>query len=363
MEAIREFFDGLSVTQQKWLLAGGILIGSFVAAWVTNRVISGFVLRWTGRTKSTVDDEIISALHRPVTKSVVLVGLGYMTKVLSLSEGATHFIMPALWTLGVLLWAVFAFRLSRILLQAASRERTRYHLIRARSYPLFDNLGKLVIVAAVSYALIRIWNVDATGWIASAGILGLAIGFAAKDTLSNLFAGVFILADAPYTVGDYIVLSTGQRGKVVDIGIRSTRILTRDDVEITIPNAVMGTGMIVNETSSRSTATPTRLKVSVGVAYGSDVDQVREILLKVAEQEEDTCGTPEPRVRFRAFGESALEFQLHCWIPDPSLMGRTLDALNTAVYREFTAVGLEIPFPKRDLYIRREIEVGNDDSA
>ena len=116
--------------------------------------------------------------------------------------------------------------------------------------------------------------------MASAGVVGLAVGFAAKDTLSNLIAGVFIMADAQYKINDLIILDSGERGLVTHIGLRSTRLLTRDDIEITVPNAVMGQAKITNETGGPKPQR--RLRVPVGVAYGSDIDLVREILLRVA---------------------------------------------------------------------------------
>ena len=91
----------------------------------------------------------------------------------------------------------------------------------------------LIAIALGTYMVLQVWSVDVTGWLASAGIVGIAVGFAAKDTLANLFSGVFILADRPYKLGDYVNLSSGERGKVTHIGIRSTRLLTRDDIEIT----------------------------------------------------------------------------------------------------------------------------------
>ena len=360
---VHDYLNGLGDAERKCLLGIAVFIGSIFVAWLTDRLISGFVLYWAGRTKSQVDDEIVEALHRPVTRTVILIGLGFLLRVLELKGTVADPITHLLWSVGVLFWAIFAFRLSQILLRAASRETSRYHVVGARSYPLFDNVGKLLIVAGTSYALISIWGVDATGWIASAGILGLAVGFAAKDTLSNLFAGVFILADAPYIVGDFIVLGSGERGQVVDIGIRSTRILTRDDVEITIPNAIMGNSMVVNESRSRASATPTRVKVSVGVAYGSDIDQVREVLMQVALANSVVCKEPEPRVRFRTFAESGLDLQLLCWISDPILKGRTLDALNTAVYKAFAEAAIEIPYPRRDLVIHHEREADEGGSA
>jgi small-conductance mechanosensitive channel len=189
-----------------------------------------------------------------------------------------------------------------------------------------------------------------TAWLASAGIAGIAVGFAAKDTLSNLFSGVFILADAPYKVGDYIVLDQRERGKVTHIGLRSSRILTRDDIEITIPNSIIGNSTIINQSGGPSEKM--RIKLKVGVAYGSDVDQVRAIMLEIAAKDPLVCKVPQPSVRFRAFGASSLDFELRCWVPRPELCGQIIDALNTAIYKEFTRLEIEIPYAKQDLYIK-----------
>ena len=189
-----------------------------------------------------------------------------------------------------------------------------------------------------------------TAWLASAGIVGIAVGFAAKDTIANLLSGVFILADSPYKIGDYIVIDSGERGKVTHIGLRSTRLLTRDDLEINIPNAIIANGKIINESSGRHVKSRTRIAVSV--AYGSDLDRVKGLLLKVAAAEQQICTDPEPRVRFRTFGASGLDLELLVWIDDPEIRGRVIDALNTAVYNCFNQEGIEIPFSKQDLYIK-----------
>jgi small-conductance mechanosensitive channel len=136
---------------------------------------------------------------------------------------------------------------------------------------------------------------------------------------------------------------------VTHIGIRSTRLLTRDDVEITVPNGVMGNAKITNEAGGPDQRR--RIRVRVGVAYGSDIDHVRATLMDVALNHEIVCKSPEPRVRFRAFGESGLDIELLCWIDEPVLSGRVLDALNTQVYKRFLQEGIEIPYPKRDVYL------------
>ncbi|MCK5097579.1 MAG: mechanosensitive ion channel, partial [Desulfobacteraceae bacterium] len=200
------------------------------------------------------------------------------------------------------------------------------------------------------YIIFLVWDIDLTAWVASAGILGLAISFAAKDTLANLFSGVFILADAPYNIGDFIVLDSGVRGEVTNIGIRSTRLLTRSDVEITVPNSIMGNTQITNEAGGRHEKF--RVSVKVGVAYGSDIDKVHDILLDVAQQHVDVCKTPRPRVRFRNFGDSSLDHELLCWVERPVLRGKVLHMLNTNVYKRFIIEDIEIPFPQRDVHIQ-----------
>jgi len=228
--------------------------------------------------------------------------------------------------------------------------KDKQRLVQPQTLPLFDNLSKLLIVAVAGYVMFQIWGIDMTAWVASAGIMGLAVSFAAKDTLANLFSGVFILADSPYKIGDYIVLDDGQRGKVRHIGLRSTRLTTRDDVEVTVPNSIMGNSKVTNQSGGPNPKF--RIRVKVGVAYGSDTDQIRDILMGIATTEPLVTKTPEPRIRFRAFGDSSLDFELLCWIEDPELRGRTLDKLNDEVYKQFNKNGVEIPFNKQDIYIK-----------
>ena len=115
---------------------------------------------------------------------------------------------------------------------------------------LLKNLAIVFLILAGAYSILIAWDINVTGLVASAGIVELALSFAAQDTLSHLFACVAILADRPYRIGDFIVLDSGERGKVTQIGLRSTSLMTRDDVEVSIPNGVMGSAKIVNESGA-----------------------------------------------------------------------------------------------------------------
>ena len=210
--------------------------------------------------------------------------------------------------------------------------------------------GPVLLFLAGVYGILLAWDADVTGLVASAGIVGLALSFAAQDTLANLFAGVAILADRPYQIGEYIILDSGERGEVTQIGLRSTRLLTRDDVEVSIPNGSMGSAKIVNEAAG--IPNQYRIRVSVGVAYGSDIDKVMDVLLDVGKTHPKILNRPEPRVRFRQFGDSSLNFDLLCWIAKPAERGLVLHEVNCQVYRKFTEADISIPFPQRDLYIK-----------
>lgn len=348
MDSIRQWFEELWAN--KTSQAALIVVGSLVAGILVNWLVTGTVLLWARRTRWKLDEQLVSLLHGPIVKTVVLVGLWVATARIELDEKYAEPTRNGLLTVGLLVWTVLTFRVSALLLRLARENRERFSAVRSQTLPLFSNLSKLVLAGISAYLLIVIWDIDATGWMASAGIVGVAVGFAAKDTLANLFAGVFVIADAPYRVGDFIVLGSGERGQVNHIGLRSTRILTRDDIEITIPNSIIASSMVTNETGGPYTKR--RVRVKVQVAYGSDVDRVREVLCEIPQNVEWVCESPAHKARFRGFGDSGLNFELLCWIDEPVLRGRTLDALNTAVYKRFMKEGIEIPYPKRDLYVR-----------
>lgn len=313
-------------------------------------ILSRIVKGWIEKTKLKMDDQVLDIFHRPVFLSIILFGLALATERLGFPEIIGFITLGCLKTIAIFYWSLAATRFLRLLLHLVSRDESWLKLIQDQTLPLFNNLLLLLVTGLSIYLVFLVWNIDLTAWVASAGILGLAISFAAKDTLANLFSGVFIMADAPYKLGDFIVLDSGERGHVTNIGIRSTRILTRDDVEITVPNSIMGNTKITNEAGGRHEKF--RVRVKVGVAYGSDIDKVHQVLLDVASGFQEVCKIPEPRVRFRAFGDSSLDHELLCWVRKPVFRGKVLHLLNTAVYKRFIQEGIEIPFPQQDVHIR-----------
>ena len=197
-------------------------------------------------------------------------------------------------------------RISGLVLKALSKRKKPGAVMQARTLPLFDILSKSAIIAAAIYLTMGAWHINVGAWLASAGIVGVAVGLAAQDSLSNYFAGVFIIADAPYKLHDVITLDDGTRGRVIDIGLRSTRIHTRDGVEINVPNSILGTMKIENR--SGGPALEERIAVEVGVAYGSDIDRVTDILREAAAATEHLVRGREVEIYFKSFGPSSLDF-------------------------------------------------------
>ncbi len=332
-----------------YLQAGVIALVFIMIGKIADWVLSRMVARIAQRSKTDVDDRLVALVHRPIVLTFVLIGLSLATYRIGMADVPRYITLGILQTMGIVVWYSALNRLANLIVETSSRLR-RGKLGQTGMLSLLHNVTKVVLVALAIYFLFLAWNIDVTAWLASAGIVGLALSFAARDTLSNLFAGVSIAADAPYKTGDFIILDSGERGVVTHIGLRSTRMLTRDDVEITIPNGVIGNSKIINEAGGPSERH--RIRVAVGAAYGSDIDLVIATLEQVAADHAEICRSPAPRVRFRRFGESSLDFELRCWIERPVNRGRLHHELNCAVYKAFASNGIEIPFPQRDLYVR-----------
>ncbi|WP_101757002.1 mechanosensitive ion channel family protein [Oceanicoccus sp. KOV_DT_Chl] len=335
------------IAQHSLLAALLIIFIAYLFAVACRSLLVNLLGRLTSFTQSAIDDAILHDLRRPVFVSVFFFGVSLAVMVAKLPVG-TSVLINLLVSLIVASWMGAAVRISSLLLDAFSGDH-RFKFVETRTVPLFDLTSKLLIIMIGSYMLLMIWGINPIGWLASAGIAGLAIGFAAKDTLANLFSGFFIVADAPYKIGDYINLDSGERGKVCAIGLRSTRLLTRDDVEITIPNGVIANAKIINESGGTETL---RIRIVVGVAYGSDVDQVVNLLIQVGRDNPDLSNDPEPKVRMRGFGASSLDFNLMGWITRPEDRGRISHDLYMAIYKTFAENHIEIPYAKQDLYIK-----------
>jgi len=184
-----------------------------------------------------------------------------------------------------------------------------------------------------------------------AGALSVGIGFGLQNIVNNFVSGLILLFERPVRKGDWIVVN-GTEGVVKDIQIRSTRIETFDRSDVIVPNSELISNQVTNWVLSSSSG---RAIIPVGVAYGTDTEKVRDVLLKVAEENDDVAKTnylPEPKVLFREFGDSSLNFELRVFLLNVDSRLSVISDLNFAIDKAFREAGIEIPFPQRDLHVR-----------
>jgi small-conductance mechanosensitive channel len=224
---------------------------------------------------------------------------------------------------------------------------------------IFDLLKRfstvIIYITAVLLAL-DVMNVTIMPFVAGAGVAGIAIGFAAKDTLSNLIAGILLLIDRPFEVGDRIEVwsapaNSATWGDVLDVGIRATKIKTTDNIVIIIPNNEIMKRDIINYTTVTDEI---RVRIPIGIAYDADVNKAKEIINAVSLELDWVMKNPAPKVVVKTFGESAVNLEARVWISKPRKRMDTISHITDRVKEVFQKEGIEIPFPKRDIFIKRE---------
>jgi len=347
-DSIQPLWDFL--TPYPGILTLVLVAFAYVAGKLIKMVVTRSLMKLTAKTNTTADDQLVEHLTKPIVLTTVTVALMMVVAVYRLPQGLQDATLSILATILMFSWLKAGLKAASILLALLGDNHHRFEIIQERTIPIFDMTIKVLLVGLGAYVFLMIWGINPTAWLASAGVVGIAVGFAAKDTLANLLSGVSIVADAPYKIGDYVVLDSGERGRVTNLGMRSTRLLTRDDVEVTVPNAVIANAKIINE--SGGPWVKHRIRVPVGVAYGSDVDEVCRILDEIAVTLPEVVKQPAPRVRMRGLGDSSLDFELLAWIEHPELRGRVRHELLMNIYKTFNQEGIEIPFPQSDIHVR-----------
>ncbi len=215
-------------------------------------------------------------------------------------------------------------------------------------FPILYKVAQYSIYAFAVILSVGRLGFDVMPFVAGLSVVGLALGLAAKDTISNVIAGVFLIIDKPFVIGDRVELWSAPKGgatwgDVVDIGLRSTKIKTTDNVMLIIPNSAIYTRDIINYTTG---SPEIRLSIPVGISYESDLDKAEEVLNKVAKK---TQGIKESSVVVKNFGESSIDLELRIMIEDARSKGKISSEVMKAIKREFDKEGIEIPYPRRVL--------------
>jgi MscS family membrane protein len=342
MEFINEWLWQLGVAPL--LGAAFIAVATIIAAIVVRFMgdkVALAVSRWSGL---GIRFQFFEIIRNPLWITVILVGVLLEVNWLMPPENVDFLISGAAKTGLAIVWMIVLGKTLGLI----SARLGGYYPGATELFRLSENVGIAVIGVVGVLMILAVWQINLTPLLASAGLAGIIVGLAAKDTLGNFFGGISVFLDRPFKPGDWIVFKSGERGKVVDIGLRSTRVVTRDEVLITVPNSVIVSTKIINQSAPRRRM---RVRVKVSVANTSDVDEVKDVLLKVASDNDLVLSEPEPRVRFRRFGDGSLDYELLCWTANPKDRGRLIHQLGTGAVKAFNEVGIGLPNPQREVFL------------
>lgn len=325
--------------------------------WVAARILAGMAIgtikRFTSKTKTDLDDKILAIAEPPLRRLIIVAGLYYALDALPLQEKLHRIATGVVYVAGVYYAVKLAHQLFLLVISVYGTKvrdpegKTQFE----KDYlPLISKVvgTVLAIIGLISVAHHFGQNVSALA--AALGVGGVAVGFAAKDTLSNMLAGFMILVDRPFRPGDRIKLQSGEVGDVVEVGTRSTRLKLLDANMLIVPNSNLMMSPVVNFNFPNNV---TRGMIEVGVAYGSDIEACKKIVLEAILADPDVIKDPPPAVLFTGFGDSALDIKGFYQISTFERMGAVQDRVRVDVYRRFNDAGVKIPFPMREIVVEQ----------
>jgi MscS family membrane protein len=351
--ALLSFSEGVNVILANRQLTALVGFALFVIVIVPLLRLIEKALLWLVRhTETTADDELADRLNPTAIWFFSFLALKYAYDYSGfLAKYATK-IDAALDTalIAIAFYALFVFL--DVLLEHAGKR-----LAKKTKSTADDNLISLgrkvlrfLIITFGFLAILSSWGINITSVLAGLGIAGIAIGFAVKDSLANIFGGISIIMDHTFRIGDKIQIDSGEVGVIKDIGVRSTKIQDYDNKEIIIPNGVMANAKIINYTKPDKKM---RFVVDFGVAYGSDPDKVKKIVLAAIKKTKKVIKEPEPAVIFTEMADSALSFKGMGWVDDYNDAYMVHKEATQNIYKALNKAKIVIPFPQMDVHMKK----------
>ena len=328
-----------------------VVAGSVVAAKIVNHVIKRYISKIAARTSFTFDDEVIGILSTPIYYFIILLGV-YVAVGFVLITPATGPIQSIISAFTIILLAWVAAGFADLIINMFGKRMTKLTdtSLDDEALPFITKLAKIVIYGIAFSMMLENLGYSIGPILASLGLAGFAIGFAAKDTISNILAGFFILLDRPFKIGERVDIG-GTYGDVVDIGLRTTKVKTLDHQIVIVPNSTIVSG---NVTNFSLPDLHQKLKLNFGVSYGSDIKKAKKITVEVAKKTKLVLPSPAPEAFFLEFGESSLNFTLVIWIEDMKKKWKVTDAVYSEAWKRFQKEGIEVPFPVRTVYLHKD---------
>lgn len=331
------------------ILLGVLLLGK----WIISLILEKILVRITKQTKNYLDNQILVAARMPLYLLAVVLALDTALNRLSfLPEDWNAWIQEGAFVSYFLVGFIFVWRLVTHIFTWLEDEvslKTEATL----DEQLFPFFQRIVLILLSSIGLITIlshFDVNITAMVTTLGIGSLAIALAAQSALEDTISGFLIMVDRPYRIGDRIeLMDLNTWGDVVDIGLRSTRIRTRDNRMVVVPNSLIGKSLVVNYAYPNDQY---RLEIHIGVAYGTDIEKAREVMINAVKGVEGVLQDRPVEALFLEFGDSSLIFRVRWWLESYVDTRRMFDRVNTALYKALNKEKIQLPFPQLDVYMK-----------
>lgn len=333
------------------LVFGTVFVAVTAVLFIVRKVVLNSLHRWAEKTETDLDDAILRCVKHPSILWVLAIGLYLALATSSFPHLYVQYGLKALYLIIVLSVTLAIAHICSGLVHGA--------LTKSAAGVKAPGLSKTIINAAVlSIGLLIILNglgISIAPLLTALGVGGLAVALALQDTLSNLFAGIYMLVERPLKVGDYIKLDSGDEGYVLDIGWRTTRIRKLANNIVIIPNNRLAQSTITNYFLNEKRMS---LLIRVGVSYDSDPDEVERVLLEeataAAEELDGMHVKPAPFVRFSpGFGDFSLDFTLICQVKEFVDQYYVQHELRKRIFKRFKKEGIEIPFPITTVHLKK----------
>jgi MscS family membrane protein len=348
--------DSASMFWAKEILAALLILSFF---WMLAQLVTAILNKWgkrlAGFTKTDLDDRILQRIIPHVSRLLIMLGFYLAIRSLPLHERLVLVFSGALFVaLVVIVFNLIYNALDELMhWYMKGRQAGSDDLLSRNMIPIAEKLTMLFLMGTALIIILKHFNYDIVSVVTALGIGSLAIGLAAKDTLAHMISGFTLMLDQPFRIGDRIQLAGGQIGDVTAIGLRSTKIRTLDNQLLIIPNSDLCNTMLINQAFPDARA---KGRINVGVAYGSDVEQVKGLLVATALEVESVLRDPAPEAYFASFGDSALSMALFFWVEEYSHLFAVTDRINSLLLNRFNESGIEIPFPTRTVIMEKGLE-------
>ena len=351
MDRIFNFLGNLpygAYLQNKWIFVLLIIVCSIVLAKLVLFVFEKYLSQLAKKTKTEVDDIIFDQVKTPVFYFILGYGLKLVVDYLAYGGIISELVNSLMAIIFVFILA----RITNVIVEIWGKEfakRTKSSLDDVL-LPMFHKAVNIIFFVIGFMWVLKIWNIDIGPYLAGAGILGVVIGFGLQDSLKNIFGGVTLLLDKTYKIGDKVKLESGEVGTILDIGLRSTKMRTYDNEVIYIPNGYLANSRVQNYTRPNPKV---RTNVEFGVVYGTNVAQVRSLIVKLLTDMDGVLSEPTPAVQFLSMGDFALHFKAQFWVERwDQAYDKKLEATE-AIYNALNKAKIGIPFPTQTIYLKK----------